>query len=121
MTLFDLESIFQAWTGNYNVDFAHQGKPKPVPAEPVVIPPRKIIPPGRWVNCQPIRIDEGILDHQRITHLDLPQISLTTEVGFQNVAFEARILLAQGISPIFGVNFLSLFLVYENDVANPMI
>jgi len=74
-----LSSIY-AWTGNYNVDFAHQGKPRPIPEEPVVvIPPRKIIPPGRWVNCQPIRIDEGILDHQRITHLDLPQIVLTTQ------------------------------------------
>lgn len=79
----NLTSLFQAWTGNYNVDFAHQGKPRPIPAEPVVIPPRKIIPPGRWVNCQPIRIDEGILDHQRITHLDLPQIVLTTEASFQ--------------------------------------
>ena len=50
-----------------------------MPDQPAVIPPRKIITPGKWVNCQPIRIDEGILDHQRITHLDLPTISLTTE------------------------------------------
>ena len=35
--------------------------------------------PGKWQNCQPIRIDEEVYDHQRITHQELPTISLTTQ------------------------------------------
>ena len=34
---------------------------------------------GEWINCGCIRIDEGILDHQRVHHMDLPEIWFTHE------------------------------------------